>query len=68
MTKSSNGCENALHASHAEERRELEKAIRRLEAECKRLDDRIHAMYADKLDGLIDAAFFQKMSNQWREE
>ena len=25
-------------------------------------------MYADKLDGLIDAAFFQKMSNQWREE
>jgi len=40
MTKSSNGCENALHASHAEERRELEKAIRRLEAECKRLDDR----------------------------
>ena len=59
---------DALHASHAEERRELEEAIRRLEAECKRLDDRIHAMYADKLDGLIDAAFFQKMSNQWREE
>ena len=25
-------------------------------------------MYADKLDGLIDAASFQKMSNQWREE
>ncbi len=25
-------------------------------------------MYADKLDGLIDAAFFQKMSTQWREE
>ena len=59
---------DALHASHAEERREHEEAIRRLEAECSRLDDRIHAMYADKLDGLIDAAFFQKMSNQWREE
>ena len=59
---------DALHASHAEERREHEQAIKRLEAECKRLDDRIHAMYADKLDGLIDAAFFQKMSNQWREE
>ena len=59
---------DALHASHAEERREHEEAIRRLEAECNRLDDRIHAMYADKLDGLIDAAFFQKMSNQWREE
>ena len=59
---------DALHASHAEEKREHEEAIRRLEAECKRVDDRIHAMYADKLDGLIDAAFFQKMSNQWREE
>jgi DNA invertase Pin-like site-specific DNA recombinase len=59
---------DALHASHAEERREHEEAIRRLEAECSRLDDRVHAMYADKLDGLINAAFFQKMSNQWREE
>jgi site-specific DNA recombinase len=59
---------DALHASHAEERREHGEAIRRLEAECKRLDDRIHAMYADKLDGLIDAAFFQEMSNRWREE
>ena len=44
---------DALHASHAEERREHEEAIRRLEAECKRLDDRVHAMYVDKIDGLI---------------
>jgi hypothetical protein len=58
---------DALHASHAEECREHDEAIKRLEAECKRLDDRIHAMYADKLHGLIDAAFFQKMSNQRRE-
>ena len=58
---------DAMHASHAEERREHDEAIKRLEAECKRLDNRIHAMYADKLDGMIDAAFFQKMSNQWRE-
>ena len=27
-----------------------------------------NAMYVDKLDGLVDAAFFDKMSNQWREE
>jgi site-specific DNA recombinase len=33
-----------------------------------RLNDRIHAMYVDKLDGLVDTAFFEKMSNQWREE
>ena len=25
-------------------------------------------MYVDKLDGLVDAAFFEQMSNQWREE
>jgi site-specific DNA recombinase len=58
----------ALHASHADERRGHEEAIKRLEAECKRLSDRIHAMYVDKLDGLVDTALFEKMSNQWREE
>ncbi len=25
-------------------------------------------MYVDKLDGLVDTAFFDRMSNQWREE
>jgi site-specific DNA recombinase len=59
---------DALHASHADERREHEEAIKRLEGEAKRLNDRIHAMYIDKLDGLVDTAFFEKMSNQWREE
>jgi hypothetical protein len=42
--------------------------IRRHQAEYKRLDERIHAMYVDKLDGLVDAAFFERISNQWREE
>lgn len=59
---------DALHSSHADERREHEQAIKRLEAEAKRLNDRIHAMYVDKLDGLVDTAFFEKMSNQWRED
>jgi site-specific DNA recombinase len=59
---------DALHASHADERREHEEAIKRLEAEATRLNDRIHAMYVDKLDGLVDTAFFEKMSNQWRED
>jgi hypothetical protein len=57
-------CE-ALHVSA--ERREHEETIRRHQAEYKRLDERVHAMY-DKLDGLVDAAFFERMSNQWREE
>jgi len=59
---------DALHASHADERREHEEAIKRHQAEFKRLQDRINAMYVDKLDGLVDTAFYERMSNQWREE
>jgi site-specific DNA recombinase len=59
---------DALHASHVDERREHDEAIRRHQAEHKRLNERIHAMYVDKLDGLVDAAFFERMANRWREE
>jgi site-specific DNA recombinase len=59
---------DALHASHAVERREHEEVVRRLQAEHKRLGDRINAMYLDKLDGRVDTAFFDKMSAEWREE
>src|SRR4051794_27645378 len=59
---------DALHASHADERREHEEAIKRHQAEYKRLQDRLNAMYVDKLDGVVDTAFFEKMSNQWRIE
>jgi site-specific DNA recombinase len=38
----------SLHASHADERHEHEEAIRRLQAEHRRLGDRINAMYLDK--------------------
>jgi site-specific DNA recombinase len=58
----------ALYASHADERREHEEAIRRLQAEHKRIGDRINAMYLDKLDGRVDGAFFDKKSTEWREE
>ncbi len=59
---------DALDASHADERRDHEEAIKRHPGEYKRLQDRINAMYVDKLDGLVDTAFFEKMPNQWREE
>lgn len=58
----------ALHASHADGRREHEEAIARLQAEHARLGERISAMYVDKLDGKISGAFFEEMSGQWREE
>src|SRR5258707_3352045 len=59
---------DARHASHADERHEHEEAIRRHQAEYKRLQERINAMYVDKLNGVVDVAFFEKMSNQWRDE
>jgi site-specific DNA recombinase len=59
---------DALHHSHADEQREHEEATKRLRAEYDRLQNRIHAAYVDKLDGTIDAAFFEKMSEEWRAE
>ena len=58
----------ALRASHADERREHEDAIRRLRAEYDRLQQRIDAMYVDKLDGRIGGDFFDRMAGQWRED
>ena len=58
----------ALYASHADERREHEDAIKRLLAENKRIGDRIDAMYLDKLDGRVNGAFFDLKSTEWREE
>ncbi len=58
----------ALHASHADKRQEQEQAIERLQAERFRLQTRLDAMYVDKLDGRVDAAFFDKMSAEWRAE
>jgi Protein of unknown function (DUF3987)/Recombinase zinc beta ribbon domain len=58
----------ALYASHADERREHEDAIKRLVVEHKRIGDRINAMYLDKLDGRVNSAFFDVKSAEWREE
>jgi hypothetical protein len=58
----------ALRESHADERQEHEAAIARLSAENDRLQNRIHAMYVDKLDGRIDKGFFEKTSSEWRSE
>src|SRR5260370_5027363 len=58
----------ARAASHADERREHDDAIKRLRAEYDRLQNRIHAMYVDKLDGKVDGAFFERMSGEARTE
>jgi hypothetical protein len=60
--------QEALHSSHADKRREQEEAIARLRAEYDQLQRRLDAMYVDKLDGRVDAAFFDKMAAEWRVE
>lgn len=58
----------ALRHSHEEQRCFHEEAIARLQAEYNRLQNRIDTMYVDKLDGLIDAAFFERKVSEWRTE
>ena len=58
----------ALKQSHADERREHDEAIGQLQAEYTRLQNRIDAMYLDKLDGRIGAAFFDHKAAEWRAE
>ncbi len=57
-----------LRESHADEQREHEAAVARLQAEYDRLRHRLHAMYVDKLDGRIDHSFYVQMSQQWQLE
>jgi len=52
----------ALHASHADQRREHQVAIEQLRAKHQRLGDRISAMYIDKLDGRIGGDFYDRMA------
>ena len=58
----------ALRQSHADEKRFHDDAIARLQAEHTRLQGRIDTMYLDKLDGRVDAAFFDRKAAEWRTE
>jgi site-specific DNA recombinase len=57
-----------LRTSHVDQRKEHDDAIVRLRTEYDRLQNRIHVMYVDKLDGRIDQAFFENTSAKWRKE
>lgn len=59
---------DALRQSHVDEKRFHDEAIARLQAEYARLQNRIDAMYVDKLDGRIDADFFDRKAGEWRAE
>ncbi|MHB8509000.1 MAG: recombinase family protein [Candidatus Dormibacteria bacterium] len=58
----------ALKESHQDEKRFHDEAISRLQAEYTTLQNRLDAMYVDKLDGRIENAFFERMSASWRGE
>jgi site-specific DNA recombinase len=58
----------ALRMSHFDEKTFHDDAITRLRRDHKRIQDRIDAMYMDKLDGRIDAEFFDRQAAEWRTE
>ena len=60
-------CE-ALRASHSDIRQERDEAIRGLQADYNKLQNRIDAMYTDKLDGKVNDDYFIRVSRQWRKQ
>ena len=58
----------ALKQSNADKHQFHQEAVDRLQAEYKRLENRINAMYVDKLDRKITDQFFDTMSREWRHE
>jgi len=58
----------AIQESHGDEREAHEEAVRQLQAEYDRLNSRVHAAYVDKLEGTIDKAMYESLSNRWRLE
>jgi hypothetical protein len=56
----------ALRASHADERRFHDEAVAKLKADHQRIQNRLDVLYEDKLDGRIDAAFFDRKAKEFR--
>lgn len=59
---------DALRIVTVDHTKEHAAAVARLQAEYDRIQGRLQAMYVDKLDGRIDAAFFDLTAAKWREE
>jgi hypothetical protein len=58
----------ALRQSQAAQRQEREEVVARLQAEKTKLQRRIEAMYEDKLDGVIEEAFFARKAAEAKAE
>ena len=57
---------DALQTSRVHEKADHAEAISRLHAEYARLQARLDTAYDDRLDGRIDAAFFDRRAAEWR--
>ncbi len=57
----------ALHQSHADEKRFREDAITRLQDEQTKIQNRLDRLYDDRLDGFIEPDFFERKSREWRQ-
>lgn len=58
----------ALKSSHVDEAKYHEQTISTLQVEVRTLKDRLHAMYLDKLDGRIDAEFYDAKVREWNSQ
>jgi DNA invertase Pin-like site-specific DNA recombinase len=56
----------ALRQSHADKKKFHDQALMNLHREYKRFQERIDVMYLDKLDGRVDAEFFDRHAQEWR--
>ena len=56
----------ALHQSHADQRRFRDEAIAQLRAEHSKIRNRLDKLYEDRLDGFIEPAFFERKAQEWR--
>ena len=59
---------DTLRASHADEKEFHDKVVADLQKQYQKLQDRIDAMYVDKLDGNISGAYFEEKNVEWRHE
>ncbi len=57
-----------LRDSHRTIAEEHEKALNRLNAEYKRLQARLEQAYEDRLDGVIDLAYYERKRKDWQAE
>ena len=57
-----------MRESHKDKVKDHTEAIKRLQAEYNKLQNRINVAFDDKADGVITAEFFTRRTRQWRDD